>query len=91
MLDELTVCSAVLNPQSAYYKILKQKWNEAFDDNYWPEDAIYMERNSRDFASRIYGINRNAEAICDLLQAHPKSKCPSNIIFGSFGRPLWVK
>ncbi len=42
-----------------------------YEDNYWPEDAIYMERNSRDFVSRIDRINRNAEAICDKLKAAP--------------------
>lgn len=40
-----------------------------YEDNYWPEDAIYMERNSRDFVSRIDRINTNAEAICDKLKA----------------------
>ena len=42
-----------------------------YEDNYWPEDAIYMERNSRDFVSRIDRINTNAEAICDKLKAAP--------------------
>lgn len=44
---------------------------EEYEDNYWAEDAIYMERNSRDFVSRIERINRNAEAICDALRASP--------------------
>ena len=42
-----------------------------YEDNYWPEDAIYMERNSRDFVSRIDRINTNAEAMCDKLKAAP--------------------
>ena len=42
-----------------------------YEDNYWPEDAIYMERNSRDFVSRIDRINASAEAICDELKASP--------------------
>ena len=42
-----------------------------YEDNYWPEDAIYMERNSRDFVSRIDRINTNAEAICDKLKSAP--------------------
>lgn len=42
-----------------------------YEDSYWPEDAIYMERNSRDFISRIDRINTNAEAICDKLKAAP--------------------
>lgn len=40
-----------------------------YEDNYWPEDAIFMERNSRDFVSRIERINKSAEAICEILKA----------------------
>lgn len=39
-----------------------------YEDNYWAEDALFMERNSRDFVSRIARINVNAEAICSTLQ-----------------------
>ncbi|KAI4198405.1 MAG: hypothetical protein LQ348_002029 [Seirophora lacunosa] len=40
-----------------------------YEDNYWAEDALFMERNSRDFVGRIARINRNAEAICNCLKA----------------------
>lgn len=33
-----------------------------------------MERNSRDFKSRVDRINANAEAICDVLRDHPLVK-----------------
>lgn len=33
-----------------------------------------MERNSRDFVSRIDRININAEAICDILKSHARIK-----------------
>lgn len=33
-----------------------------------------MERNSRDFVSRIDRVNTNAETICDILKAHPRIK-----------------
>ena len=39
-----------------------------YEDNYWPEDIIFMERNSRDFVSRNDRINRNAEAIVHVLE-----------------------
>ena len=51
--------------------MLKEAMKLDYEDNYWPEDAIYMERNSRDFISRIDRINTNAEAICDKLKAAP--------------------
>ncbi|KAI9885239.1 MAG: Structural maintenance of chromosomes protein 6 [Watsoniomyces obsoletus] len=66
--------SAVLNPQTANYRALKDALSVAYEDNYWAEDAIVMERNSRDFAGRIHQINHNAEAICKVLQAHPRVK-----------------
>ena len=66
--------SAILNPESQYYKSLKQAFKEDFEDTYWPEDIIFMERNCRDFQSRVVRINTNAEAICDVLRAHPLVK-----------------
>jgi cystathionine gamma-synthase len=44
--------------------------DQTYEDSYWGEDAIYMERNSRDFVQRVRVINRNAEAVCDLLHSH---------------------
>lgn len=44
-----------------------------YEDTYFDEDAIFMERNSRDFKKRVHIINRNTEAVCDLLKSrqHP--------------------
>ncbi|KAF5019015.1 hypothetical protein F66182_8989 [Fusarium sp. NRRL 66182] len=64
----------VLNPESKYYRILKTTMDEIFEDNYWPEDAIFMERNSRDFESRVERINANSDAICEVLRTHPLVK-----------------
>ncbi|CAM1503718.1 Fc.00g013090.m01.CDS01 [Cosmosporella sp. VM-42] len=63
--------STILNPESTYYQSLKAAMQEAYEDTYWPEDVIFMERNSRDFLSRVERINANAEAICDVLRTHP--------------------
>ena len=54
------------------------------EDNYWAEDAIFMERNSRDFVSRIERININAEAICEVLNAHNRGMCISKSEFSLF-------
>lgn len=64
----------VLNPKAKNYKLLKQQWTEDYEDNHWAEDSIFLERNSRDFVSRIDRIGTNAEAICDVLSAHPRVK-----------------
>lgn len=62
--------SAVFNPQGPYYSRLKEIAATQYEDNYWAEDVLFMERNSRDFASRIDRINHNAEVICDVLSSH---------------------
>ncbi|KAL8760375.1 MAG: hypothetical protein Q9184_003367 [Pyrenodesmia sp. 2 TL-2023] len=61
--------SSILNPLSRYYDRLKKTMGAEYEDNYWAEDALFLERNSRDFVTRIARINKNAEAICDCLQA----------------------
>ncbi|PSN62535.1 cystathionine gamma-synthase-like protein [Corynespora cassiicola Philippines] len=64
----------VLNPRSKNYKQIKHTWENDYEDNHWAEDSIFLERNSRDFVSRIDRINANAEAIADVLRAHPRVK-----------------
>jgi cystathionine gamma-synthase len=63
--------SAIFNPNSRYYSSLKEWARTEHEDTYWPEDVVFMERNSRDFASRIDRINANAEAICHVFQDSP--------------------
>jgi len=63
--------SAVLNPESKWYPEIKQTLDREYEDNYWAEDAVFMERNSRDFISRSERINCNAEAIASRLQSCP--------------------
>ncbi|KAL6149750.1 Cystathionine gamma-synthase [Exserohilum turcicum] len=64
----------VLNPEAKNYPLLKRTWDEDYQDNHWAEDSIFLERNSRDFVSRIERINVNAEAICEVLSSHPRVK-----------------
>ncbi|KZT24867.1 PLP-dependent transferase [Neolentinus lepideus HHB14362 ss-1] len=61
--------SLVLNPKCRHYPELKTYMAANFEDCYFDEDAIYMERNSRNFRKRIYAINENTEALCDFLRA----------------------
>ena len=49
--------------------MLNDTFLKDYEDNYWPEDAIFMERNSRDFISRNERINVNAEAVCEILKS----------------------
>lgn len=61
--------SLVLNPQGKHYPALKSQLSQTFEDVYFDEDAIYMERNSRDFKHRIKIIDDNTAAICDFLHS----------------------
>ncbi|KAK4156405.1 pyridoxal phosphate-dependent transferase [Chaetomidium leptoderma] len=63
--------SAIFNPNGRYYAALQAWARTEYEDTYWPEDVMFMERNSRDFVSRIDRINANAEAICDVLRDSP--------------------
>lgn len=65
--------SLVLNPKGLHYTAIKKSLDAGYEDNLWDEDALFLERNSRDFASRIERINTNAEAVSTLLLKHPKS------------------
>lgn len=64
--------SMILNPNGPCYDKLKEVIATEYEDLMWPEDAIFLERNSRDFKERSHIINQNAEALCDFLVQHPK-------------------
>jgi len=64
----LLTLSLVLNPKGRHYATLKTYLKQNFEDLYFDEDAIYLERNSRDVKRRIRVIDANAEAACDFLQ-----------------------
>lgn len=66
--------SAILNPRGRMYESLRKVVDKEYEDNYWAEDAVFMERNSRDFVSRISRVNVNAETITSALQADPNVK-----------------
>ncbi|KAJ1922178.1 Cystathionine gamma-synthase [Mycoemilia scoparia] len=63
--------SIVLNPNQPFYKKIKQEMESQLEDSLWCEDAVFLERNSRNFRERVVKINRNAEALCDMLKTNP--------------------
>ncbi|KAJ5366942.1 Pyridoxal phosphate-dependent transferase major region subdomain 2 [Penicillium brevicompactum] len=66
--------SAVLNPNAQYYAALKQTYEREYEDIYWAEDAVFLERNSRDFVTRIEQINSTTENITAMLKESPLVK-----------------
>ncbi|KAL4919127.1 pyridoxal phosphate-dependent transferase [Aspergillus aurantiobrunneus] len=66
--------SAVLNPHGRHYQLLKDTFSQEYEDNLWVEDAVFLERNSRDFVSRIKKINCTTEEITAMLKDSPLIK-----------------
>lgn len=63
--------SLILNPLSPLYNKLKTYFDNEYEDLFWAEDALYLERNSRDFADRSFKINENSIEVVDLLVNNP--------------------
>ncbi|PLN77977.1 PLP-dependent transferase [Aspergillus taichungensis] len=80
--------SAVLNPHGQYYQTLKDTFLAEYEDNFWAEDAVFLERNSRDFVSRIEKINHTTEEVTAMLK---NSTVVKNIYYPKWNpsRPLY--
>ncbi len=64
--------SLVLNRERPYYDRLKALMDEEFEDIFYGEDAIVLERNSRDVGERIPQINQNAARLVEFLAEQPQ-------------------
>ncbi|KAF8342770.1 pyridoxal phosphate-dependent transferase [Cantharellus anzutake] len=79
--------SLVLNPSGNHYPTLKETLASTYEDNYWIEDAIYMERNSRDLQPRVDKINLNTEYVCELLRSRSQKEA-GEVTTGINGQPI---
>ncbi|KAG0702048.1 pyridoxal phosphate-dependent transferase [Suillus ampliporus] len=61
--------SLILNPKRPHYATLKAYMSATYEDTYFDEDAVFMERNSRNFARRIRIIDENTLAVCEFLRS----------------------
>lgn len=62
---------------------------EDYEDNYYPEDAVYMERNSRDYRNRIKKVNDNAYDVCEYLYNKSLDSLPPSLTGpGASGRAI---
>ena len=59
--------SLILNPQGRHYHALKDQLSSSYEDTYYGEDVLCMERNSRNLEHRVKVADENVEAVCDLL------------------------
>jgi cystathionine gamma-synthase len=82
--------SLILNPSRRHYQELKAYMDASYEDVYFDEDAIFMERNSRDLRKRISVINKNAAAISDFFRSHSRAGgVPSSVVKEIF-YPKWM-
>ena len=79
-----------LNPRSPHYPFFQAAMARE-PDLLWAEDAVVLEKNSRDFPERVHRMNRNAEALTDFLKQHPAVERvwypESPDVFGRMARP----
>lgn len=90
----------MVNPKSKHFKKIYAYLAENFVDDYFHEDAVVMERNSRDFAARVRSINSNAVYVCEYLRSRsvafsgPDSPNPSpdheRFVLKEVFFPKWV-
>lgn len=64
--------SLVLNHERPYYDRLKTLLADEFEDIFYDEDAVVLERNSRNVSERIPRINYNAARLCEFLAERPE-------------------
>lgn len=62
--------SVVLNRHSPVYESMQRALSEKSADTYFPDDVLVMERNSRDFESRVIAASKNAEHMAEKLSEH---------------------
>lgn len=83
--------STVLNPHGQYYQKLKETFKRDYEDLIWDEDAVFLERNSRDFVTRIDKINSSSENITAMLKESPLGKLQPKTANAHFAYLLAVK
>jgi cystathionine gamma-synthase len=64
--------SLALNRERPCYDRLKSLLAEEYEDIFYGEDAVVLERNSRDVAERIPKINHNAARLVEFLAEQPQ-------------------
>lgn len=82
--------SMVLNPDSKFYTDLKMLQARVYEDIYFDEDAIFLERNSRNFMPRIERIDLNTEMLCDYFWDHlysPANESVADVYYTKFSTP----
>jgi cystathionine gamma-synthase len=62
----------IVNPDRRFANRIQNSVRREWEDLLWPEDAMILERNSRDFEARVRTINGTAEKLAEFLRTHPR-------------------
>ena len=66
--------SVVLNANGPFYTDLKTAFAAEYEDTLWPEDAVVLERNARNYVERIARINTSASQVAAHLAMRAEVK-----------------
>ncbi|MEQ1854533.1 MAG: PLP-dependent transferase, partial [Chthoniobacteraceae bacterium] len=64
--------SVILNRNSKHHAVFSDFLSQRSDHEIWRGDAVALEKNSRDFATRVEVMSANSTALFEHLRAHPK-------------------
>ena len=64
--------SLVLNRNSPFYGRFSSYLNQHVEDCFWFEDAVILEKNSRDYEQRVRRINISGQSLAEYLSRHEK-------------------
>lgn len=57
----------ILNPNGKWFSQLNGLQEQEYEDNFFDQNAIFLERNSRDFVQRVRGIDHNTVRLVEML------------------------
>lgn len=80
----------IINPNSPQYGALKGVLDSDYEDTLYPEDAVYLERNSRDYRGRIKRVNDNAYDICEYLYSRSLDANPQRAAIKKVYYPRYI-
>jgi cystathionine gamma-synthase len=63
--------SLLINPNSKHYNMIHTCIRDQFEDLLFPEDAMTLAHNCKDFVNRVRRCNGTAERIASFIAAHP--------------------
>src|SRR6267154_482652 len=74
----------MLNPASRFYAEFKAHMTTTYEDTYFGHDALVMEVNSRGMGERVAALNRNAEALADMLYPESAAAGQTMLLYSKF-------